>query len=124
MRIAPTLVDRLVHRQRFREARAVQPRQAVPHVPPRVLDRDREPMVGARPTERDQMCAGLGNTQGFGPELDAGNAVVPRFTHKRQAVGRVAHDRVHAVVGQGPHDVAAVALLHLPVVSHAVRCWG
>ena len=120
MRIAPTLVDRLVHRQRFREARAVEPRQAVPHFPPRVLNRDGKPMVGARPAERDQVSAGLGNPQGFRPELDAGDAVVPFFTHKRQAVGRVADDRVHAVVGQGPHDVAAVAMLHLPVVGHSL----
>ena len=67
-----------------------------------------------------EVCAGLGNAQSFGPELDAGDAVVPFFAHKREAVGRVADDRVHAVVGQGPHDVAAVAMLHLPVVGHSL----
>jgi hypothetical protein len=61
-------------------------------------------------TERQQVCAWLGNTQSFAPELITRYAVIPPFTHEPEAVGRVGHDGVDAVIVHQSHGFTAVGV--------------
>ena len=66
----------------FWESLPRDPGNAVPNLPPRILDGTREPVVRPRSAEREQMGTGLGDTQSLGPELDAWHAVIPLLAHK------------------------------------------
>ena len=54
----------------LREPRGIGPHQAVADLPARVLDGAGEAVIGARPAERQQVRAGLGDAEGFaGPDF-------------------------------------------------------
>src|SRR5690606_22022289 len=60
------LLDRLGHVERLREARPVQPRDAVADLEPGVLDSDRETVPGPGAAEREQVPARLEDAEALG----------------------------------------------------------
>lgn len=88
---------------------SIEPHQNVPNLPSGILDGADEPMERPRPTERDEMRAGLGDPQRFGPERFARHPMVPLAAHEAQTIRRVTHDGVDALGVHRGHDLATVA---------------
>src|SRR6185312_3987926 len=81
---------------RLGESRAVEPRQAIADLPPRVLNRARQPVIGPRTAERREMRARLRNPQRFAPGLrpEGDVAAVPRLAHEARSDTRTAIRRI------------------------------
>ncbi len=116
----------------------VHPHDAVADLEPGVLDGAREPVVGPRPAEREQVRPRLHAVTDQLPELGAGHAVVPLLPHESalaaaclavpeqpatlpwppgQAVWRIRHHSVEqAKPGQHPPAVPEVDGPAVPLV--------
>ncbi|OHD23896.1 MAG: hypothetical protein A2Y38_20340 [Spirochaetes bacterium GWB1_59_5] len=92
----------------------VEPLQTIADLPTCVFDRAREPVIGASAAERGEVRAGLRDAERLGPNTGPGNRVIPAAAHEREAVGRIADDRVDHPFGQLRHSLATIAVDHAP----------
>lgn len=91
---------------------AVYPADAIPNLPACIFDGTREPVKRSRPAKSEQMGTGLGDAESLGPELFAGDAMIPPFPHEREPVGRITHHGIDARGVERCHHFAAVPVVN------------
>jgi len=78
----------------FWKSLPVKEHQRVPNLEPAILNRHRQPVIGARAAKRQQIATRLQHPQRLSPERDTRHAVIPRLAHEREAVRWIGHNRV------------------------------
>ena len=116
------LVQCLAHVQRLGEPAAIHPCNHVADFKPGVLDANGHAVLRARPGEDQQVPARFEHSQAFGPDVNTGYVIVPLFAHKGQAIRRVGHDGIDAVVFHEQHVIEAVAVknIHLSDLAFGI----
>src|SRR5690606_35497672 len=92
------------------EAGAVEPGDRVADLEASSLNGDRKPVPRPRTAERRQVPAGLQHSQALTRPPLTGRERVPLLAHESEAVGRIGHDSINAVIGHVCHDLEAVSL--------------
>lgn len=105
------LVEGLGDISAFGKALTVDPVDRVADLEPGVLDRDREPVEGARRAEGEQVPAGLEHPAARAPDgrVERDARGVPGPAEQADLIGRVGDHRVDAVLGQLREHLAAIA---------------
>ena len=100
----------------FGKSLTIKPRHHVAYLKARILNGAGQPVIRARPTESQDVTAGLKDTQHLRPKsrIERRLSGVPLLTHEVQGVRRIRHHRVHDVVEEPPRQHApAIAVDNL-----------